>query len=89
VKSSDICSDIGIVHFRKKENPMSSISATSYSTTAGLVSSATSWSASDVATLKSLAEKGMGANAIASQLDKSVTAVTKKINAMGLSLTSK
>lgn len=68
---------------------MGNISVTSYSTTAGLVSSATSWDSTDLAMLKALAKNGTSANAIASQLGKSVAAVTKKLNAMGLSSGSK
>lgn len=67
---------------------MASISATS-SATLSLLSSASSWSANDVATLKALAGKGVSANAIAAQLDKSVSAVSKKISSLGLSTTSK
>lgn len=66
---------------------MTSVSGVS-SSTLSILSSATSWTASEIATLRSLAQKGMSANAIASQLDKSVAAVNQKINSLGLSSSS-
>jgi len=89
VQLGQISVDTDIDIFRRKEIPMSSVSSVSYSTTAGLVASATTWSASDVATLKSLAEKGASASSIAAQLDKSVTAVTQKIKTLGVTGTAK
>ena len=66
---------------------MAGVTAVS-SSTLSILSSATSWTASEVAKLKTYAESGMSASAIAAQLDKSVSAVTQKINSLGLSSTS-